>query len=146
MSRTKSAARFVSEGFEALGRLRGGSDPGRWRVVTVNLPPDLVLVQGTPLGELGESVEITTRKAPGERGTELYARLLGREPTGLGSITARITGRDPRMAVRSALRQTKQLLETGEILEANDNNTTRSTLLGAPIDLATSRAGQEGRL
>ena len=87
------------------------------------------------------------RPAPGGRGTELAARLRsGTAPSGLGGIAARAAGNDPRQQVRSALRQSKQLLETGEVLSPDEPSTTRRTLRSLPLELATRRAGGEGRL
>ena len=47
---------------------------------------------------------------------ELAARLRVPEPTGPRAALARISGHDPRQQVRSALRQSKQLVEVGEVL------------------------------
>ena len=122
-------------------------DVARWRTVTVNRPPSEVHVdQLAPLTRLGDMVEIVTCRAPGDKGTEIAARLRNPEPSGLESLSKRLSGDDPRQAVRSALRQAKQLLETGEVLQANDNRTTKETLRGKPLDMATARAGGEGRL
>jgi hypothetical protein len=55
-------------------------------------------------------------------------------------------GNDPRQQVRSALRQTKQLLETGEVLTPDEQPTARRTLRNLPLELATRRARGEGRL
>jgi hypothetical protein len=116
-------------------------------VVTINLPPDQVTLDRLePLRQLGDMVEVETRPAPGGRGTEVAARLRGGEPSGPASVSARVSGDDPRQAVRSALRQAKQLLETGEILCASEPPSIRRTPTGRPLDLAEARAGGEGRL
>lgn len=57
-----------------------GKAEDRWHVVTVNRPPEEVSSEGRlpdPLAELGDKIEVQTRPAPGDRGTELAARLLG---------------------------------------------------------------------
>jgi hypothetical protein len=57
----------------------------RMFAVTVNLPPDQVGRDGqlpAPLARLGDAVEIELRPAPGDRGTELIARLRMDAPTG----------------------------------------------------------------
>jgi hypothetical protein len=59
---------------------------------------------------------------------------------------ARIAGKDPRQELRAALRQARQLLETGEILRPDTPPTTRRTLRNLPLELATRRARGEGRL
>lgn len=139
---------------QLIGRVRpargdddADGDVRRWRAVTVNKPIDDVRPEELePLARLADMVEIVTRPAPGDKGTEIAARLREPEPSGLESHAARLSGEDPRQAVRTALRQAKQLLETGEILERNENDTTKETLRGKPIDLAEARSGGEGRL
>jgi hypothetical protein len=48
--------------------------------------------------------------------------------------------------VRAALRESKQLLETGEVLCPDDLETARRTLLNMPLELATRLARGEGLL
>jgi hypothetical protein len=120
----------------------------RWHVVTVNRPVDEVAPDGRipePLAKLGDEVEVQVHRAVGDRGTALAARLR-REPSGIAGVTARLTGDDPRQALRAALRHAKQLAETGEILCPDQPGTTRRTLTGLPLELATRRAAGEGRL
>ncbi|MFI7573949.1 hypothetical protein [Micromonospora sp. NPDC049497] len=99
-----------------------GTDPrpGRWQVVTVDRAPGEVLPGGRwaePLRRLGNAVQVEVRPAPGCRGTELAARpRAGATPAGLAAHTA---GDDPGRPIRTALRQAKQLAETGEVLRAD---------------------------
>ena len=121
----------------------------RWQVVTVNHPPEDVSSDGQlpgPLAELGDKIEVQIRPAPGNRGTEVAARLLSPEPSGLSEVQARISGDDPRQSLRKALREAKQLLETSEILRPNTPSSTKPTPGGRLIGLVTSRARGEGRL
>ena len=121
----------------------------RWYTVTVNRPPEEVAPTGRlpePLTRLGDAVEVRIRPAPGGRGTELAARPRNGGPSGLGGAVARAAGSDPRQAVRTALRQAKQLAETGEVLEPDTPPTSRRTLRNLPLELATRRARGEGRL
>ncbi|WP_255292731.1 hypothetical protein [Micromonospora sp. WMMA1996] len=102
---------------------RPGTDPrpGRWQVVTVTGRPDQVLPPGRwpePLRRLDGAVEVHARPAPGGRGTELAVRPLGGEPT-LPGFAAHLVGDDPGRFLRQVLRETKQLLETGEVLRAD---------------------------
>jgi hypothetical protein len=99
-----------------------------------------------PLAGLGDAVEVRLRPAPGGRGTELAARLRDGAPAGPGAAVARIAGKDPRQEVRAALRQSRQLLETGEVLTPDEQPTARRTLHSLPLELATRRARGEGRL
>ena len=121
----------------------------RWLLVTVNRPPDEVMSDGRlpdPLARLGEAIEVQVRPAPGGRGAELAARLVDPAPSGPSGVAARLSGQDPRQAVRAALREAKSLIETGEVLRADEPSTTRATPGGKLLGLATRRAGGEGRL
>jgi uncharacterized membrane protein len=121
----------------------------RWHAVTVNRRPEEVSSDGRlpePLAELGDKIEVQFREAPGGRGTEIHARVRGPVPTGLTGTAARITGNDPRQPLRDALRKSKCLLETGEILSRDREPTTRPTPLNLPVGLAIRRARGEGRL
>jgi hypothetical protein len=148
----------VGAGVVAIRRIRStrefrnGTANGsrvRWHTVTINRPPGEVAPDGRlpqPVAELGDRVEVQIRPAPGDKGTELAARLPAAEPSGLTGTAARMTGNDPRQDLRVALRQAKQLLETGEVLSADKPPTTRRTLRSLPLELATRRGGGEGRL
>ncbi|MEX5257993.1 hypothetical protein [Kocuria arenosa] len=123
----------------------------RWRAVTINRPPEQVAPQGRwpdPIAQLGDTVEVQIRPAPGGKGTELVARL--RHPGGSGAVdaTSRARGETPQQAVRSALRQAKQLIEVGEVLKVDPapHGKRRHTPGGRLLEAATKRAGQEGVL
>jgi hypothetical protein len=125
--------------------------PGRWRVVTVYRTQDQVAPGGQypqPLLELGDLVEIRMSEAPGSKGTELAARLRSGEPAGASAVFARVRGTDPRQALRRALRESKQLLETGEVirLDPKPEGHRPATPAGALIDLASRRSSGEGVL
>lgn len=121
-------------GWPASGR----QDPRRWRAVTVALNPDQVEIPA-PLRDLGDAIEVRTRPAPGDRGTEIHARLTG-------DRSEAIDGRDALEALRQALRESKQLLEIGWIHHANVNRTSHPTPLNAPLREATEHAQGSGRL
>jgi hypothetical protein len=100
-------------------------------VVTVNRPPSEVKADGRlpePLERVGDSAAFEVRPAPGGRGTEIEARLS--ETPAQGGALARLAGDDPRQPVRRALREAKSLLETGEVVRADEPSTTRSTPMG----------------
>ncbi|WP_262282186.1 hypothetical protein [Micromonospora sp. MA102] len=99
-----------------------GPRPGRWEVVTVAGRPEEVLPTGRrpePLHRLGGAVELSARPAPGGRGTELAARLPAGGPAMLPGLAAHLVGDDPCRFLRQALRETQQLVETGEVLRAD---------------------------
>lgn len=129
----------------------GEESTGRWRSVTVNRSQDEVMPNGQmpgPLAGLGDLVEVQVRPAPGGKGTELAARLRVPEPTGPRAARARVSGHDPRQQVRLALRQSKQLVEVGEVLRMDPTPHGRRppTPTGKLIDVVTRRAGGEGVL
>ncbi|MBI9116114.1 hypothetical protein [Sanguibacter suaedae] len=88
-----------------------------------------------PLARLADDVELRTNPAPGDRGTEVYAqrRADRTDPT--------LDGR-----IRGALRETRMILETGEILLGDAPSTTRSTVTNLPLRLALRHARTGGRL
>ncbi|WP_111765983.1 hypothetical protein [Nakamurella deserti] len=128
-----------------------GESRSRWRAVTVNRSPQDVMPDNrvpAPLAALGDLVEVQVRPAPGDKGSELRARLRGPEPRGAASAAARLSGDDPRQQVRAALREAKQLIEVGEVLRVDPapHGRRKLTPTGAVVDAATRRAGGEGVL
>ena len=111
----------------------------RWRAVTVLCSAEQV---GTgadlpaPLAALGDRVEVRITLAPGDRGTELAARYRDRPSD------------DDLRALRSALRQAKQVIEVGEVLRVDPapHGVRRPPTQGAALEGATARAGGEGVL
>jgi hypothetical protein len=95
----------------------------RWRAVTELCSPEQV-----------GGLRITP--APGDRGTELAARYRDRPSD------------DDLRALRSALRETKQLIEVGEVLRVDPapHGVRKPTPQGAALEGATARAGGEGVL
>jgi hypothetical protein len=125
-----------------------GTDAGprnRWRAVTVSKQPGEIGALPAPLADLGDSIEVRITPAPGGKGTELAARLKDApEP----SMTARVTGQDPWEAVRLALRQSKQLLEVGEILrvEPQPEGHRTPSPAGKVLEAVSGRASGQGVL
>ena len=118
-------------------------DLSRWRVVTVNVPPEQVAPAGKypePLAELGDKVELKVSSAAGARGTELAARAAA------GWRAA--DGKDLARQIRKALRQSKMLLETGEILrnEPMPSGKRPATPTGKIVDEWEKRAQEGGIL
>jgi hypothetical protein len=124
------------------------SDAGRWRVVTVFRDDVAEQPLPRPLAELGDLVEIRITVAPGGKGSELAARLRYGEPDGMSAQVRRAAGTDPRQAVRRALRESKQLLETGEVvrLDPKPEGRRKHTPGGALTDLVADRSLGEGVL
>ena len=125
----------AAAGVAAVRRLRAGAGhDDRWHVLTINRPSLRTVPE--PLAELGDEIEVRLREAPGGRGTEVAARLTG-------------TGKPDREALRrlrTALREARQLVETGEVLRPDSPPTTHRTLLSRPLELATRHGRGEGLL
>jgi hypothetical protein len=114
--------------------------------VTINRPLEEVVPDGRLpdlLSELTYIADVRVRAAPGAKGTEVLARL--RESLPAGAAIRRLTGDDPRQPVRAALRDTKALLETGEVVRP-EPPTTHPTPAGRAMGVLTRRAREEGRL
>jgi hypothetical protein len=114
----------------------------RWHAVTVYRERPEVTPEGhlpTPLADLGEAVFIRLEDAPGGKGTEIHVRPAEKLPEGwdLERLTRQI---------RAALRTSKMLLETREILSPDRPGSTRPTPLNAPLRYATAHGLEEGRL
>lgn len=122
--------------------------PHRWLTVTVNRAPGDVQADKlpSPLREYGERIETRIVAAPGDRGTELAVRFREAPSAAAQSVTARITGNDPRQDLRVALREAKSLLETGEVLRPDEPTTRPTTPGGKLVGLLSRRAGGEGVL
>jgi hypothetical protein len=111
-----------------------GDGTDRWHSVTINRSPEELGPKPPPLDELGFPVEIRIRPAPGDRGTELAARVVS------GADRERVR------ELRSALRSARSLAEVGEVLRPDSPATTEPTLTGAPLAYATRHGREEGRL
>jgi hypothetical protein len=109
----------------------------RWRAVTVLTDPDqLRTTTPAPLTAFAERLEVRVTPAPGGKGTELAARFLG-------PVTEDDIGE-----LRAALRESKQLIEVGEVLRVDPtpHGHRPSTPQGEALEGATRRAPQEGVL
>jgi hypothetical protein len=133
-----------------LIRKRAESDgdarhPEGWKAVTVLGDVDAFARDGypAPLQDIAEQVEIRVNPAPGDKGFEVHARL--REGADLSSVADED---DPERVLRVALRDAKQLFETGEILRATPrpHGHRPSTPFGTVVDRAEDEAKGEGVL
>ena len=112
----------------------------RWHAVTVLcLSQEVEARRDTPLAALGDAVEVTVRPAPGERGTEVRARLAPAAAAG-DDAGERLE------ELRTALRETRQVLEVGWVVNADRPATTRPTPLNAPLRAAIAHGKGRGRL
>jgi hypothetical protein len=129
---TATAAGVVAN--RLLNRRAGsGPEPAR-HVLTVFRPIGeltAMVEHPAPLAALGDAVAIDLRPAPGDRGTEISVRRLD----------DRVSAGD----VRRALRESRSLLETGEVLLPSHPPTTEPTVTNKPLRTATEH-GREGGL
>jgi hypothetical protein len=155
MNATEMAIEGISNAAEAIRRVVGvdGQREQRaadqWLAVTVNRGPEQVQPDGQlpdPLARIRDRIELQIRPAPGDKGTEIYARPRQPVPSGVGAVAARVTGTDPRQEVRLALRAAKSILECGEVVQPDRHTTTKRTITNLPLELAIKRARGEGRL
>ena len=125
----------------------GASRPtSGWLAVTVLCEPGRLdeASPPPPLDELADRIEVRVRPAPGDKGTELSARL--RERQGPDRAARRLTGSDAEGEVRSALRRAKQLVEVGEVLAVDPapHGERTATPGGALLESFTRSAGKGG--
>jgi hypothetical protein len=132
----------------ALGRAHGATGPrDGWLGVTVLRPADELSPGGErpePLRRFGDRIEVRVQSAPGDRGTELYARPVDR-PADSG-LTGRLTGTDALADLRRALREAKSLAECGEVVQPDEPSTTHPGPGGRLIAALDRRAQGAGRL
>jgi ribosomal protein S28E/S33 len=109
----------------------------RWRVVTVRTDPDqLRTTTPAPLAAFGERLDVRVTSAPADKGAELAARFRG-------PVTEEDIG-----DLRAALRESKQLIEVGEVLRVDPqpHGHRPPTPQGAAIEAATREARKTGVL
>ncbi|NQX13758.1 hypothetical protein HQQ80_19185 [Microbacteriaceae bacterium VKM Ac-2855] len=119
-----------------------GAHPEGWKAVTV-LGESRDFEGGgypEPLARLTESLEIRIDPAPGDKGFEVHARVRDGAAPGMGD--------DLEKALREALRDAKQIFETGEVLRSTPrpHGERPRTLLGGAVDGAEDEAKGEGVL
>ena len=122
-----------------LGALRQdrADDIRRWRALTIDRPIEEISPGGqlpAALAALGSNIEVDIHSAPGNWGTEVAVRWVGPKKAADGD--------DPRVVVRRALREVKQLAEVGEILrgEPRSEGKRPATPTGRMVDRAEKNA------
>lgn len=122
-----------------------GRHPEGWKAVTVLGDPAAFVDGGypEPLRRIAGVLEVRVDAAPGDKGFEVHARL--REGA---DVAAAVGDEDPDQALRAALRDAKQVFETGEVLRAVPRPHGRRpfTMLGSAVDKAEAEAKGGGVL
>jgi hypothetical protein len=117
--------------YRIVAKRRSGTTQagGRRHVITVYRPLAEV-AEALPLTALQGAIEVQLRPAPADRGTEISAR----------ALDGTVSDGD----LRRLLRESRSLLEVGDVLKPGGPTTT-PTLLNRPLRAAT-RHGREGGL
>jgi hypothetical protein len=98
---------------------RDRAPKNRWIMVTVNCSPQRLASRSDlpePITRLGDAIDIKICPAPGDRGTELGARLRDLPRTTVSGMVDRRPAEDPRRVVERALREAKAMIEAGEVI------------------------------
>lgn len=116
-----------------------------WLTVTIAADAEPVRTAGRtgPLRGFGDALEVEVRPASGDKGTELRAR-----PTSNAAHTDARDLEDLRGRLRAALRETKQLVEVGEVLRVDPtpHGHRSATPTGALVDAVARRSNRGGTL
>ncbi|HEX9999759.1 MAG TPA: hypothetical protein VGB74_04860 [Actinoplanes sp.] len=130
---TAATAALGGTTYRIVTRRRSGapSFSGRRHVITVNRPlADIAELLPEPLTAYQGAVDVQLRAAPANRGTEISVR----------ALDATVSDGD----IRRLLRESRSLLETGDVLQPGGPTTT-PTVLNRPLRTATAH-GREGGL
>jgi hypothetical protein len=118
--------------------------PEGWKAVTVLGERAAFEEDGypEPLRRIAEALEVRLQPAPGDKGFEVHARVKD------GADEAVFGDDEPDQALRTALRDAKQIFETGEVLRAvpRPHGKRPTTLFGAAVDKAEDEAKGGGVL
>lgn len=117
----------------------------RWIMVTVNCSPQRLASRSDlpePITRLGDAVDIKIAPAPGDRGTELGARLRDMPRTKIVGMVNRHPEEDPRRMVEQALRDAKEIIETGEVLRGDWPAVAQPAQAGKLLEFAGRRGGR----
>lgn len=124
IARTVTINRPLNEVRDFLGQdsnlLRISTDEDEeplWDALTIEADGQrrLVSMRGPDQGNPDAHGYVTLRSAPADRGTEVTIAMATEARGFIERAVDRLTGSDPRLRSRRALRRLKQLLETGEI-------------------------------
>lgn len=118
----------------------------RWIMVTVNCSPQRLASRADlpePITRLGDAVDIKICPAPGDRGTELGARLRELPRTKIVGMVMRRPEEDPRHTVEQALRESKAIIEAGEAIRSDWPPAPQPAPAGKLLEFAGRRGGRQ---
>jgi hypothetical protein len=124
---------------------RDRSPKNRWIMVTVNCSPQRLASRSDlpePITRLGDAVDIKISPAPGDRGTELGARLRDLPRTRIPGMVNRRPEEDPVCVVERALRDAKAMIEAGEVIRPDWPPSAQAAQIGDLLEFAGRRGGR----
>jgi hypothetical protein len=127
------------------GRTKDRTPKNRWIMVTINCPPQRLASRADlpePITRLGDSVDIKVTPAPGDRGTELGARLHEFPRGRIAGMMARRPTYDARLMVEEALREAKAIIEAEEVLRPDWPPAPQPTPTGKLLEFTARRGGR----
>jgi hypothetical protein len=127
------------------GTTRDRAPRNRWILVTVNCSPQRLATRADlpePITRLGDSVDLKISPAPGDRGTELGARLREYPRARIAGMVMRRSEEDPRLMVEEALREAKAMIEAGEALRPDWPPVPQPVPTGKLLEFAGRRGGR----
>lgn len=81
---------------------------------------EILAWKSLPGGDIENDGVVRFVPAPGDRGTEVHAKIRYRAPGGrVGALIAKLFGREPGQQARGDLRRLKQVLETGDVVRSD---------------------------
>lgn len=105
--------------------------------ITEDRPNKLIAWRSLPGSDVTNAGEVSFRRAPGGRGTEVRVELRYDPPAGrLGAVVAKLFGREPGQEVERDLRRFKQIVEVGEAIHS-DASIHTGPHAARPVDAAT---------
>lgn len=128
------------------GRTSKDREPtNRWIMVTINCSPQRLASRADlpePITRLGDAVDIKICPAPGDRGTELGARLRELPRTKIAGMVMRRPEENPRHTVEQALREAKAIIEAGEPVRGDWPPPAQPAQVGKLLEFAGRRGGR----
>jgi hypothetical protein len=124
---------------------RDRAPKNRWIMVTINCSPQRLASRAdlpAPITRLGDLVDIKICPAPGDRGTELGARLRHLPRMKVAGMVARRPAEDPRRMVEQALRDAKAMIEAGEVVRPDWPPSAQAAQVGKLLEFAGRRGGR----
>ena len=83
-------------------------------------PNEIIAWRSLPGGDIENDGVVRFVAAPGDRGTEVHAKIRYRAPGGrVGAMIATLFGREPGQQAFGDLRRLKQVMETGEVMRSD---------------------------